>query len=343
MSSKKLTKEQQDMMDNMGFKNQHLWGVAFFLIALIIIGINMICRVVDSHKYDDYEHTHGTVVEFITSETRTSFRHRRRYSTSYSIAVEYNPRGYDETLIIRDSNDWYMFYRRGTVLRVYYDEDDPEEALLAKKDWLTGLYLPCEINYYIAPYVSLLPTIIGIYLIADYNKAKKLALQNKLKPMKKVKSSKDPDYDPNLHELARMGNYKRGWVPFWIGGSLFYLIMTFGGIMTIRSVIIDPPEDSFSPVAFAVFILLLSHGMLAGVIASVIYLKRKKNAFIKGFMSDEATEVYSSRKEAAGILWKHVKRYMEHEPFLSRFKLEYNRDWLETYEECIMHLKSKQE
>ena len=343
MSSKKLTQEQQATMDSMGFKNQQLWGAVFILIALSIIGINMICRVVDSHKYDDYKYTRGTVVEFITNKTISHYRHRRRYSSSYSIAVEYRPLGYDDTFLVRDENDWYMFYRRGTVLRVYYDKDDPSDAHLANKDWLTGLYLPLEINYYIAPYASLLPTIIGIYLIADYRKAKKLALQNKLKPKKKVKSSKDPDYDPNLHDLARMSNYKRGWVPFWVCGSLFYAFMMFGGIMTIRSVIIDPPKDSTSPIIFAIFIMILAHGMLAGVIASVVYLKNKKKAFIKGFMSDEATEVYGRREEAAEILWKFVSKYMEREPMWSRFKLEYNRDWLETYEEYIMHLKSKPE
>ena len=42
------------------------------------------------------------------------------------------------------------------------------------------------------------------------------------------------------------------------------------------------------------------------------------------------------------MLWKLVKRYMEKEPFYSRFKLEYNRDWLETYEEKLIGLKRKE-
>jgi hypothetical protein len=58
-------------------------------------------------------------------------------------------------------------------------------------------------------------------------------------------------------------------------------------------------------------------------------------------MADEATAVYARREEAAQLLWKLVKRYMEAEPMWSRFKLEYNRDWLETYEDKLEHLKAK--
>lgn len=334
-----LTKEQQDALDKQGYKNQDKVGLVFILIALTIVGINMLCRVKDSHKYDDYKYTRGTVVEFITNKTRTHYRRRMRYRYSYSIAVEYSPSGSNESYIVRDENDWYQFLRRGKTLRVYYDEDDPEDAHIAKKDWLTGLYLPAETNYYIAPYIALLPTIIGLYLIVDYKKAKKRALQNNLKPKKKVKSSVDPDYDPNLHELARMSNYKRGWVPFWIGAGSFYLFTMVAGIMIIYSVIKDHPDDSVSPIAMAIFFMFLGHCMLAGLIVSVIYLKRKKAAFIKGFMADEATSVYVRREEAAKILWKLVKKYMEKETPWSRFKLEYNRDWLETYGENLEHLK----
>ena len=60
---------------------------------------------------------------------------------------------------------------------------------------------------------------------------------------------------------------------------------------------------------------------------------------ISTFMADEATAVYAKREEAAQLLWKLVKRYMEAEPMWSRFKLEYNRDWLETYEDKLEHLK----
>ena len=83
--------------------------------------------------------------------------------------------------------------------------------------------------------------------------------------------------------------------------------------MTIRSVILHPSGDNVSPIVFALFMIILGHMMLAGVIISIFYLKGKKTAFISAFM--------------------------EAEPMWSRFKLEYNRDWLETYEDKLEHLK----
>ena len=337
----KLSKEQKDTLERLGFGNQHLWGAGFLFIAFMIIVINMVCRVVDSHKYDEYEYTVGTVVKFTSYKTPRTGVRRSSYDYYYSIEAEYYVDGYDKAFKISDSGDAYMFFRKGKELRIYYEADAPGRAFITKKDFLTGLYLPAEKQYYQPLYFSLFPTIIGIYLIVDYMKARKRALQNKLFPSKKVKSSKDPDYDPYLHDLARMPGYKRGWLPFQICGTVFYLFTVFGGIMTIRSVIMKPTGDIVSPIIFVSFLMLLGHGMLAGVIYSIYYLNGKKKAFITGFMADEATAVYVNRDEAAEILWKLVKRYMESEPFFSRFKLEYNRDWLETYEDRLEHLKAK--
>ena len=335
----KLTDEQQTLMDDLGYKNQRLWAAGFILIALLIVGINMICRYADSHKYDDYEYTKGTVINRVVSKIPRTGTRGNRYDYIYAIEVEYYAGDEDERYVFHNSDDDYEFMRIGNKVRVYYDEDDPDDCCVMKKDLLTGLYLPAETNYYTALYVAIFPVIIGIYLFADYQKAKKLALQNKLKPKKKVKSSKDPDYDPNLHELARMTGYKRSWLGFQIAGSLFYVLMMFGCVMTIRAVLKDPPDDMIAPIAVMCFFMLLAHGMLAGVIFSIVYVKRKKTAFIKAFMQDEATAVYGRREEASELLWKLVRKYMEKEPMWSRFKLEYNRDWLETYGEYLERLK----
>ena len=336
---RKLSEEQKETMDRLGFGNQHFVGAGFLFVAFLILVINMICRVADSHKYDSYEYTTGIVVKATSSKIPRNWGRGSEYDYIYSIEVEYSPEEDDKTYKISDSGEAYQFFKKGKELRIYYEKDAPGRAYITKKDFLTGLYLPAGKRYYIPLYIGLLPTSIGIFLIVDYLKARKLALQNKLFPRKKVKSSIDPDYDPNLHELARMSGYKRGWVPFWICGSAFYAFTLFGGIMTIRSVILHPSGDNVSPIVFALFMIILGHMMLAGVIISIFYLKGKKTAFIRAFMADEATSVYVRREEAAELLWKLVKRYMEAEPMWSRFKLEYNRDWLETYEDKLEHLK----
>ena len=331
----KLTEEQQKLMDDMGFKGQRLVGGVFILIALLLVGLNVFFRFKDSHKYDDYVYTTGTVVDYIVSKTPRVGRRGSTYSSDYSIKVEYYVGDYEKPLTISDSDSAYEFINYGDTVRVYYDEENPGTAFLAKYDTLTGLYLPAEKNYYIPLYIAIFPTIIGIYLIIDFQKARKKALKNELKPRKKVVCSTDPDYDNNFHQLVRMSNYKRSWSGFWIAGSLFYLFTMFMGVMIIYSTLKDHPDDSFSPIVVACFMMLLGNAMLVGVIISVRYIDRRKKAFIAGFMADEATAVYRDREQAAEILWKLVKSYMEKETVFSRFKLEYNRDWLETYREYL--------
>ncbi|MBO4636086.1 MAG: DUF3592 domain-containing protein [Clostridiales bacterium] len=184
MSKQELSKEQQEIFEKRGFKNQNLWGTAFILIALIIIGTNFACRFRDSHRYDDYECTRGTVVSSSSySIPRThTHRGRYRYKKMYLIEVEYYADDRDRPYIYSHADDDYIFMRRGTKVKVFYDEDDPHDSHIARKDFLTGLYLPAETNYYAALYIAVFPVVIGLYLIRDYKKARKLALAGKLKP-----------------------------------------------------------------------------------------------------------------------------------------------------------------
>ena len=334
----KLTPKQKELMDSLGFKDQRLLAAVFLLIAVLIVGINIGFRYHRNSKLEEYPHVQGVVVgdqvysEHIGSKTR----HRN------SLSVEYYPKGSNMSLTWYDDDGPYEFIHKGDKLRVYYDPDDPSDAYAAKKDWVTGVYVRADVFYDAAFILAFWPLSIGIFLLADFSRAKKRALKGELKPAKKVKCSADPDYDPNLHSLARMSNAKRGWLPFWICGILFYLFTLVMGVGMIVSVLQDKPEDSVSPVAAAIFMVILGHGMLAGVIISIRYLGRKKRAFISGFMADEATSVYEDRMAAAEVLWKLVKHYMEKEPFYSRFKLEYNRDWLETYEEKLEGFKKSE-
>ncbi len=334
----KLTSQQKEIMDSLGFKNQRAVAAVFILIAFLIVGINIGCRFSGNRKLEKYPHVEGIVTgnQVYTEHIGSKTRHRN------SLTVEYYPEGSDMSLSWYDDDGPYEFMNKGDKLRVYYDPDSPSDAFIAKKDWVTGIYIRADVFYDAAFIVAVWPLIIGWYLFADYSRAKKRALKGDLKAAKKVKCSADPDYDPNLHDLARMANAKRGWLPFWICGILFYIFALVMGIGIIVSVIKDKPQDSFSPAVAAIFMMILGHGMLAGVIFSMRYLGRKKRAFIKGFMTDEATAVYEDRMTAADVLWKLVKHYMEKEPFYSRFKLEYNRDWLETYEEKLIGFKREE-
>lgn len=302
-------------------------GAVLLLIVLLIVGINMYSRYRDIQRSKDYKYT----VSMETKVTERSTKVGRRRSYEYSVWVKYSVDGDDMTYVFWDTDFSYEFLYDGQPLRVYYKEDDPENAYIAKKDWLTKKYLRADKSYNIPLVISGILLIIAIYFFIDDTKPKK----------KKTKGTDtgssepvlvDPNeyYAENLHELARMSNYKRGWMPFWIGGSLFYAFTLFMGVMLIYSYFSKPDQD-VSMVFVAVFVLLLGHGMLAGVIVSIFYLRNKKNRFIRAFMADAATEVYRDREKAAEMLWKRVKHYMEKETPWSRYKLEYDRNWLAKY------------
>ena len=77
--------------------------------------------------------------------------------------------------MVIDYSHAYEYIRKGDVLRVYYEEDDPDEAYPARKDWLTGKYLPAENDYNIPLIISVPLIAIGIYFfIDDENKKERL-------------------------------------------------------------------------------------------------------------------------------------------------------------------------
>ena len=57
----------------------------------------------------------------------------------------------------------YEFIKEGDVVRIYFMENNPDEAYAARKDWLTRKYLPAENSYNIPLIISAVLIIIGIY------------------------------------------------------------------------------------------------------------------------------------------------------------------------------------
>ena len=145
--------------------------------------------------------------------------------------------------------------------------------------------------------------------------------------------------DENLHELARMSNYKRSWTGAWIGLSLLYVFFMFMGIVIIVNSL-NSKDSSMSGALFAgIFILLLAQGAALAVFLTARFVLGRKRNFIKGFMADDATLVYKDRQRAANVLWKHVKHFMEAENLWSRYKYDYSRLWLEKYEDKLDKFK----
>ena len=57
----KLTSQQKELMDSLGFKNQRIVAAVFFLIAILIVTINIGFRYRSNSKLEKYPHVEGVV------------------------------------------------------------------------------------------------------------------------------------------------------------------------------------------------------------------------------------------------------------------------------------------
>lgn len=158
-TEKEYTDEEIDALGN---KINRMIGFGFLIIAIILSSINMYCRFKDASKAEAYEYTDGAVIK-ADEHKSYPFGGYGRPSYEYEIKVEYLPKGEDRSYVFWDYSNGYENIYIGDTLRIYYKEDDPEEAYAAKKDWLTKKYLPAENRYNIPLVISLVLIIIGIF------------------------------------------------------------------------------------------------------------------------------------------------------------------------------------
>ena len=333
MCAKKLTDEQKEIFEKSGAKNDWVVGLVFLVIFLAIAGINILCRFNDNRKLEELEYAQGLV---ISRQQHESWNGSKRRLTE-SITVEYTPQGSDSKYSFRDPDGPYEFIHEGDILGVYYEKGNPNNAFIAKTDWITGKDVRADVNYEAALIVSVFPLGIAVFFFFE-----ELAVRKNIRKGKfKLKKSDGLYPDENLHELARMSNYKRSWTGAWIGLSLLYVFfMVIGIVLTVNS--FTATEGDMSGPRFAgIFFIVLAQGAVLGVFFTIRFVLSKKRNFIKGFMADDATLVYKDRKKVANVLWKHVKHFMEAETMWSRYKYDYSKLWLEKYEDKLEEFLDK--
>ena len=322
MDQPKRTKEQikADLKAG-GYKNQGAWVVGVLLVAAIIFGIGFYFRYKDIRKADDYEYVKGTVTKTYTTSTKTG----RRRNRDRHVILKFKPKGQDKEYNASVDDSWRFF----GDYRVYYKKNDYNDNYVAIQDWLTGEYIPDGKNYDVTVAISGILLLSALYLFIDAVKAKSRAKKGLLKPKRPVKG--EPVYeDPNLHELARMTNYKRSWIGAWIGfGMLYVFFMTMGIAWIVIS--LKDPDKNGSFLIPGMIVTLLAQGCPLTIFLSAMRLSVKKNRFVKAFMEDDFTAVYTQRKKAAIKLWKYVKHFMEREPIRTKYTYEYQRYWVEKF------------
>ena len=326
-----LNKEQKDLYEKSGAKNDWVVGLVFMFIFLAIVGINIFCRYNDNRKLEKMDHVRGVVTSRQTTESWIG----NRRLISDSITVEYTPEGSDTTCYFRDSDGPYEFIHEGDTLVVYYEKRHPDKAIISKTDWLTGKNVKAEVNYEAALIVSVFPFGVGLFFFAE-----ELAVRKNIRKGKfKLKKSDGLYPDENLHELARMSNYKRSWAGAWVGMSLLYVLFMIIGIAAISAYLTSTESGNEAALPVGIFFIIMAQGAPFTIFFTASFVLGKKRNFIKGFMADDATRIYIDRQKAANVLWKHVKHFMEAETIGSRYKYDYSRLWLEKYEDKLEKFK----
>ena len=321
MEQQKRTKQQiKADLDAAGYGHQGAWVVGILLIAAIVFGIGFYFRWQAIRKCDSYEYTKGYGRKTYTLKHKTG---RKTYSEKH-VSIRFKPEGSKKEYTASVDKS-YLFFGEP---RVYYMKDDPQDCFIAMPDWLTGQYIPDGKNYDITVAIAGILVLVALYLFIDNIKAKRRAKKGTLKPWKSVKG--EPYDDLYSHEISRIPGYKRSWAGAWFGfGMLYALFMTMGGAWTYLA--LKEPDKNGSFLIPGIIVLMIAQGAPLAIFLTARHLSVRKRSFIKAFMEDEYTAVYTQRKQAAVKLWKVVKHFMQAEPIGTKYKLAYERYWVEKF------------
>ena len=102
-----------------------------------------------------------------------------------------------------------------------------------------------------------------------------------------------------MTHVVRISNKKRGWTIFQVMGTLVGAFFVFMGCMMMINLLQDPDNNVASVIVVSGFFIMMGLVLWGAVVASALYLKKKRALFITSFMTDEATKIYSDREGAA--------------------------------------------
>ncbi len=129
-------------------------------IAIVILCINTLCRLADAKKSKEHIRVTGTVSKIQESTELVRAGKRMVNSSTYTVWIDFQPVGWiHEDGIVEDYID--DIFSVGDTVSVLYPEDAIYEAYAAKKDWLTGAYLPVSKDYNMPLIISAILFIIG--------------------------------------------------------------------------------------------------------------------------------------------------------------------------------------
>lgn len=141
-------------------------GKWVFRIAGIILCINVLCRMVDARKSIEYVQVTGTVTMTQVTKEWVRAGNRSREMPRYHVWINYPIQGYEYSEILTETYSFDMF-SKGDTVPVLYRKDAVYKAYVAKKDWMTGAYLPVSKSYNLPLIIAVVLFIIGFLLYTN--------------------------------------------------------------------------------------------------------------------------------------------------------------------------------
>ncbi|MBO5241776.1 MAG: hypothetical protein J6B19_03805 [Lachnospiraceae bacterium] len=122
-------------------------GRGMMIVAIVILSINLLCRFADAEKSKEHIRVTGTVSNIQETTEWIRAGNRSVQSSNYSVWVRFHPqdsRLLEEVIV---ENHIYDLFSLGDTVVVLYPKSAVYKAYTAKKDWLTGDYLPMSKDY----------------------------------------------------------------------------------------------------------------------------------------------------------------------------------------------------
>ena len=122
-------------------------GRGMMIVAIVILSINLLCRFADAEKSKEHIRVTGTVSKIQESSEWVRTGKRMVQSSEYMVWINFHPA--EERLLEQGivENHVYDFFSKGDTVDVLYPQGAVYKAYTAKKDWLTGAYLPMSKDY----------------------------------------------------------------------------------------------------------------------------------------------------------------------------------------------------
>lgn len=135
-------------------------------IAIVILCINTFCRLADAKESKEHIQVVGTVSKIHVSSEWVRAGNRMVNDSTYTIWIRFRPAGWlSEEVIVDDYND--NIFSVGDTVSVLYPKAAIWKAYVAKKDWLTGAYLPVSKDYNLPLILSIILFVVGLLFFTN--------------------------------------------------------------------------------------------------------------------------------------------------------------------------------